>query len=73
MLSYEFCKISKETFFTEHLWTTAFLTLQAESNMLDLLSEYEQFTNMTVDETLVCCCEDFEDSLEELDSGFGCT
>ena len=41
--------------------------------MLDLLSEYEQFTNMMVDETLVCCCEDFEDSLEELDSGFGCT
>ena len=27
MFSYEFCEISKETFFTEHLWTTAFLIL----------------------------------------------
>ena len=23
MFSYEFCEISKNTFFTEHLWTTA--------------------------------------------------
>jgi len=47
--------------------------LEAESNLLDLISEYEHFTCMTVDDTLTCCCEGYEDSLEELDSGFGCS
>lgn len=47
------------------------LYLQAESNLLDLISEYEQFTFMTLEDELACCCDEFEDSLEELDSGIG--
>lgn len=45
--------------------------MEAESNLLDLISEYEQFTFMTLEDELACCCDEFEDSLEELDSGIG--
>ena len=30
MLSCEFCEISKNTFFTEHVWTTASITAKAQ-------------------------------------------
>ncbi|XP_047134916.1 tubulin beta chain [Hydra vulgaris] len=43
---------------------------EAESNINDIISEYEQLTHMTAND--LCCCSDLEDSLEELDSGISC-
>ena len=40
MFSCEFCEISKSTFFTEHLWATAFVNLITCNNYLFLARGY---------------------------------
>ena len=37
VFSNEFCEISKKTFFTEHLWTTASVIITKSAENLELL------------------------------------
>ena len=46
-----------------------FLFSQANSNLTDLIAEYQQYTELGIHEKVLD--SDLDDSLEDLDSGFG--
>ena len=43
VFSCEFCEISKNTFFTEHLWTTA--SIYSPESLVNLLSLFKHYTH----------------------------